>query len=52
MVVPSLIKKALSGVSPLVVWGDGSNVRDFIHSADVARGMLLAMEKLLLKLEA
>ena len=44
MVVPSLIKKALSGVSPLVVWGDGSNIRDFIHSNDIARGMIVAME--------
>lgn len=43
MVVPSLIKKALSGISPLVVWGDGSNIRDFIHSSDVAKGMLIAM---------
>jgi len=44
MVVPSLIRKALSGISPLVVWGDGSNIRDFIHSSDVAKGMLIAME--------
>tara|TARA_R110000823_G_scaffold23546_10_gene70240 strand:- start:208 stop:1119 length:912 start_codon:yes stop_codon:yes gene_type:complete len=44
MVVPSLVRKALSGASPLVVWGDGTNVRDFIHSTDVARGMLIAMK--------
>jgi GDP-L-fucose synthase len=44
MVVPSLIKKALSGINPLVVWGDGSNIRDFIHSSDIARGMIIAME--------
>jgi GDP-L-fucose synthase len=44
MVVPSLIKKALSGVSPLVVWGDGTNIRDFIHSTDVARGMIITMQ--------
>jgi GDP-L-fucose synthase len=44
MVVPSLIKKALSGVSPLVVWGDGTNIRDFIHSTDVARGMIVTMQ--------
>lgn len=45
MVIPSLIKRALDGENPLVVWGDGSPVRDFIHAKDVARGMLLAIEK-------
>jgi len=44
MVVPSLIRRALSE-DPLTVWGDGSPVRDFIHSEDVARGMMLATEK-------
>lgn len=44
MVVPSLIKRALNE-NPLTVWGDGSSERDFIHARDVARGMLLAMEK-------
>jgi GDP-L-fucose synthase len=46
MVVPSLISRAASGQSPLVVWGDGSSVRDFVFAGDVARGMLLALEKL------
>jgi len=45
MVVPSLIKKAMSGRRELVVWGDGSNIRDFIHAKDVARGMVLVMKK-------
>jgi len=45
MVVPSLVKKILDNTNPLVVWGDGSNVRDFIHSKDVAAGMMLVMEK-------
>jgi len=45
MVIPSLVQRALSGENPLVVWGDGSAVRDFIHAQDVARGMLLAVEK-------
>ena len=45
MVIPSLIRRALSGENPLVVWGDGSPVRDFIHARDVARGMMLIMEK-------
>ena len=43
--VPSLIRKFLSGKSPVVIWGDGSNVRDFMYSEDVARGMMLVMKK-------
>lgn len=45
MVIPSLIKRAMSGENPLTVWGDGSPIRDFIHARDVARGMMLAIEK-------
>lgn len=41
MVIPSLIKKAVEGKNPLHVWGDGSQVRDFIHSRDVAKGILM-----------
>jgi GDP-L-fucose synthase len=45
MVVPSLIRRAVDGERPLTVWGDGTPVRDFIHARDVARGMLIVMEK-------
>jgi len=45
MVIPSLINRALSGENPLTVWGDGSPIRDFIYSKDVAEGMILAVEK-------
>lgn len=45
MVIPSLINRALGGERPLTVWGDGSPIRDFIHAKDVARGMMLAVEK-------
>lgn len=45
MVIPSLIARAVSGENPLTVWGDGSPIRDFIHARDVARGMMMAMEK-------
>jgi len=45
MVIPSLIRRALEGESPLTVWGDGKPVRDFIHANDVARGMMIAVEK-------
>jgi len=39
MVIPSLIRKAHEN-DTLEVWGDGSAIRDFIHSRDVARGMI------------
>ncbi len=44
MVIPSLIRRALSGENPLSIWGDGSPVRDFIFAEDVARGMMLMVE--------
>lgn len=44
MVVPSLIRRAVDGENPFVIWGDGSSERDFIHARDVAKGMLIAAE--------
>ena len=40
MVVPSLIKKFCSGLDEVEIWGDGSPVRDFIYSYDVAKMMI------------
>jgi GDP-L-fucose synthase len=45
MVVAALIGRVAGGENPLVVWGDGSAIRDFIYSRDCAEGMLLALEK-------
>lgn len=45
MVIPALIRRAVEGENPLTVWGDGSPIRDFIHARDVARGMMMAVEK-------
>ena len=44
MVIPSLIRKAVEN-EKLFVWGDGSPTRDFIFSEDVAKGMMLAVQK-------
>ena len=44
-VIPSLIHKANSGGAEMNVWGDGSAIRDFIYSEDVAYWMLEALEK-------
>jgi len=43
MVIPSLIKKANEN-DVLNVWGDGSPIRDFIYSEDVADGMIHMVE--------
>ncbi len=44
MVVPSLIKKLLN-YKNVSLWGDGTNIRDFAFSRDIAEGMILVMEK-------
>ena len=43
MVVPSLIRKVQEN-DVLEVFGDGTQIRDFIYSEDVARGMVFAVE--------
>ena len=45
MVIPSLINRVISGENPLNVWGDGTAIRDFAFSEDVAESMMLAVEK-------
>lgn len=45
MVVPSLIKRVVDGENPLKVWGDGSSVRDFVYTDDVAEGIAMILEK-------
>jgi dTDP-glucose 4,6-dehydratase len=42
--VPLMIANAIRGL-PLPVYGDGMNVRDWIHVEDHARGLMLALEK-------
>lgn len=43
LVIPSLMSRIRGGENPLVVWGDGCAVRDFVFSRDVAEGILLAI---------
>ena len=43
MVIPTLMYRIYNGEDPVVVWGDGSAVRDFAYSRDVAEGVVLAL---------
>ena len=44
MVIPSLMMKVERGDDPVLVWGDGSAIRDFAYSDDIAEGTLLALQ--------
>ena len=43
MVIPTLMYRIYRKEDPVVVWGDGSAVRDFAYSRDVAEGVILAL---------
>jgi GDP-L-fucose synthase len=40
MVIPTLLRRIYNREDPVVIWGDGSAVRDFAFSEDVAEGIL------------
>ncbi len=43
MVIPSLMYRIYHKENPVVIWGDGSVIRDFAYSRDVAEGLILAL---------
>jgi UDP-glucose 4-epimerase len=43
-VVPDLVQKIIKGQDPLHILGDGNQVRHYTYGADLARGIVLAME--------
>jgi len=43
MVIPSLMSRIRSGENPMQIWGDGSAIRDFAFSRDVAKGTIQAL---------
>ncbi|UCG53923.1 MAG: NAD-dependent epimerase/dehydratase family protein [Dehalococcoidia bacterium] len=43
MVIPSLMYRIYHKEDPVVIWGDGSAIRDFAYSRDVAEGVILAL---------
>jgi len=44
-VIPALVRKAVERHDPFTIWASGESSRDFIHARDIARGMLLALER-------
>jgi GDP-L-fucose synthase len=44
-VIPALINRMVNGENPLKVWGDGSAIRDFIFSEELAEWLMVALEK-------
>lgn len=43
MVIPTLMYRIYQKEDPVVVWGDGSAIRDFAFSRDVAEGVILSL---------
>jgi len=43
MVIPTLMMRIHRGENPVVVWGDGSAIRDFAFTRDVAMGTIQAL---------
>lgn len=43
LVIPALMNKIYRKDNPVIVWGDGTAIRDFVFSKDVAEGMILAL---------
>jgi len=43
MVIPTLMRRIFSKEDPVVIWGDGTAVRDFAYSGDVSDVVILAL---------
>ncbi len=43
MVIPTLMQRIFNKEDPVSVWGDGSAIRDFAYSSDIAKGTILAL---------
>jgi GDP-L-fucose synthase len=43
MVIPSIMYRIYHKEDPVLIWGDGSAIRDFAYSRDVAEGIILAL---------
>jgi GDP-L-fucose synthase len=45
MVIPTLMHRIYKKEDPVVIWGDGTAIRDFAYSEDVAEGVILALHR-------
>jgi GDP-L-fucose synthase len=45
MVIPTLMNRIFNKEDPVIIWGDGSAVRDFAYAGDIADGIILAIVK-------
>ncbi len=45
-VIPALIRKVVERHKPIEVWGDGTDIKEFIYIQDFIDGLLSVMEKL------
>ena len=45
-VIPALIRKVVERHDPIEVWGEGTDLKEFIYVGDFVEGMLIAMEKI------
>jgi GDP-L-fucose synthase len=43
-VLPALIRRVVERHAPMVIWGDGRDIKDFIYVDDLVDGMVHAME--------
>jgi len=43
MVIPTLMQRIYNNEDPVVIWGDGSAIRDFAYSKDIAEGIIQAL---------
>jgi len=43
--IPMLLKKVMDGDDPVVVWGSGTQRRNYVHAADCAEAIVAAVEK-------
>ena len=43
--IPMLVKKVMDGDDPVVVWGSGTQQRNYVHAADCADAMVAAVEQ-------
>ena len=44
-VIPALIRRVIERHDPVEVWGDGSDVKDFIYIDDLVEGILMSMKE-------